>query len=412
MTTILISFVGTQDPYSPKNQQDGSIITLTKYLLNTQENIKKVILLYTQDLDTNAELTKDVLQTEYGILEIEIIAVNKELSKDPINFSLAINEAKKGLNIADQYWQLGDILALNASSGTPVMKSAWAILQSAGYAPHSNVWQVRNPDTINTGQEPVFTTNVNTLKEEFDRKIIIQQINNYNYSGASLTLEQSSLFSKKVDDLLIYGKQRLAFNFNQAYSQISHYQEDDIKSFTTDIIPLRQNNVVALLKEVYFKACIKLEQKEYSDFLIWLFAFQENLLQYLMRRKFLNKSQWENSKWKAVELEIIEKIKVFDNDKLYKHLQKNHVNFKYLNRPMMMDIIKYDTDFSNFLQNINFIEKYASERNNHIHHLQGVEEIKEQEKLTKSMLDILKLISKIPETNPFKVVNTKIFELL
>ncbi|NCO74666.1 MAG: hypothetical protein GW856_05380 [Cyanobacteria bacterium] len=411
MTTILISFVGTQDPYSDKNKKNGSILTLTKYLLDQKEEIKKSILLYTQDLETQAELTKECLQQEFSLLKVELIKVNQLLSIDPINLSEAINEAKKGLNTAEKDWQEGDTFAFNASSGTPVMKSSWVILQSAGYAPYSNVWQVRNPDTIKTGQDHVFTTNVNSLKQEFDQKIITEQINNYNYSGALLTLENSSLLTKKLKDLLIYGKHRLAFNFNLAYSQISNYQEDEIKDFATDITSLRQNNVCALLKEVYFKACIKLEQKEYSDFLIWLFAFQENLLQYFMRRKFLAKSQWEKTKWKSVESAIIDKVKIFDQGKLFKTLQNNYVNFSYLNRPMMMDIINYDNEFSKLLNSVNFIDKYASERNNHIHQLQGVEDIKQQEKLTKSMSDILKLITKLPNSNPFHTLNQTILNL-
>lgn len=405
MATILISFVGTQDPYSDKNKKDGSILTLTKYLLNNEHKIKTAILLYTKDLEAQADLTKDSLQDDFSILEVELVEVNQELSTDPINLTEAIKEAKKGLNIGQKYWQEGDIFSFNASSGTPVMKSAWAILQSAGYAPHSNVWQVRNPDTIKTGQYHVFATNVNSLNQEFDQKIITKQIDNYNYNGALLTLQESSLFNQKIEDLLIYGKERFAFNFNQAYSQVCNYQEDDIKLLANDIVSLRQNNVCSLLKEVYFKALIKLEQKQYSDFLIWLFAFQENLLQYLMRRKFLDKSQWENTKWKSVESKIISKIKLFDEGKLFKSLQNRYGNFDYLNRPRMMDIINYDLDFNNVLENIKFIEKYASERNNHIHQLQGVDEIKEQEKLIKSMLDILKLITKVPEKNPFNILN-------
>ena len=40
------------------------------------------------------------------------------------------------------------------------MKSAWNILQAAGYARNSRVWQIRNPDKIQAGQDQVFQTNV------------------------------------------------------------------------------------------------------------------------------------------------------------------------------------------------------------------------------------------------------------
>jgi len=92
MTTILISFVGTQDPYSDKNKKNGSILTLTKYLLDQKEEIKKSILLYTQDLETQAELTKECLQQEFSLLKVELIKVNQLLSIDPINLLMKLKK--------------------------------------------------------------------------------------------------------------------------------------------------------------------------------------------------------------------------------------------------------------------------------------------------------------------------------
>jgi hypothetical protein len=89
-----------------------------------------------------------------------------------VNLLLAVNEARNGIERGLEYFTKGDNLEFNASSDTPVMKSAWTVLQAAGYAPHSSVWQVRNPKQIQTGQTRVFETNVDTLKREFDVKVI------------------------------------------------------------------------------------------------------------------------------------------------------------------------------------------------------------------------------------------------
>lgn len=413
MSTILLSFVGKQDPYSPKNNEDGSILTIVKHLANSEQATVKAILIHTQGTLAEAELTAELLRDNYSVLEVKLIRVSEKLSDDPVNLTLAIEEAKKALNIAEKWVKEGDLLALNGSSGTPVMKSTWNILQGAGYAPHSKVWQVRNPDTIKPGQPHVFTTNVEVLKQEFDFQVVLKQLDNYNYNGALFSLEESSLLTKKVRALLIYGRERFAFNFDTASSQINTFTDsEDIKDLKTDIGNLYRKNACSLLKEVYFKAHIKLKQQQYSDFLIWLFAFQENLLQYLIKRKFLPKTEW-NTNWKQVDRKIIEEIKVFDNGKLYQQLLENeNRSFDYLNRPMMLKIIEYDQDFSHLLDDINCIDKYASRRNSYIHNLEGIKNIEGSKKILKAMTNILKLITKLPGENPFDSINRLIIKQL
>lgn len=132
MAIILLSFVGKQDPFSSKNREEGSIVTLVKELSAENQIIKNAILLHTEGTLTEAELTKDWIEENYTCQKITLIPVDNKLSDDPVNLTLAIQEAKKALYFAQKLQQKGDVLALNASSGTPIMKSAWAILQSAG----------------------------------------------------------------------------------------------------------------------------------------------------------------------------------------------------------------------------------------------------------------------------------------
>ena len=160
-SSIVLSFVGQQDPYSENTNKEGSIATLIRHLLDQKYNIRRVILLHTQDVAQKASDTKHWLQDKpFNLPEesIELVPVGEELSTDPVSLLLAVQEARKGLEKAIPYLSKQDRLEFNASSGTPVMKTSWSLLQAAGYASHSSVWQVRNPEEIKEGQPHVFQT--------------------------------------------------------------------------------------------------------------------------------------------------------------------------------------------------------------------------------------------------------------
>ncbi|MFW6296302.1 MAG: hypothetical protein ACOC04_03825, partial [Halothece sp.] len=208
MASIVLSFVGNQDPYSNNTDVEGSIVSLIKHLIEQHQSIKQVILLHTEGTKSNAEDTRTWLQeSELKLPEknIELLPVSEKLSEDPVNLLLAIEAAREGIEKAKSHREEGDRLELNASSGTPVMKSAWSSLQAAGYLPNSSIWQVRNPQKKQAGQARVFETNVDTLKKEFDLKVIRQQIKDYNYSGALISLQESGLKDNGVSNLLRYG---------------------------------------------------------------------------------------------------------------------------------------------------------------------------------------------------------------
>src|SRR5918998_345809 len=154
-SSIVLSFVGQQDPYSENTSQEGSIATLIRHLLSQKYSIRRVILLHTEDVAQKASDTKHWLQEkDFNLSEdsIELVPVAAELSTDPVSLLLAVQEARKGLEKAVPFLSKQDRLEFNASSGTPVMKTSWSLLQAAGYAPHSSVWQVRNPREMKEGQ--------------------------------------------------------------------------------------------------------------------------------------------------------------------------------------------------------------------------------------------------------------------
>ena len=63
MPSILLSFVGNQDPFS-KNHTEGSIISLVRHLTAQNHPITQSILLYTSDTAGNAQETRDWLESE------------------------------------------------------------------------------------------------------------------------------------------------------------------------------------------------------------------------------------------------------------------------------------------------------------------------------------------------------------
>ncbi len=174
MASIILSFVGSQDPESKNTKEEGSIVTLIRHLLNQKYQIKKILLLHTQDTYDNAILTqewlKDYLQIETK--KVELLAVSSALSEDPIDVRLATQEANKGVQKAQNYRDNNDIFEFNSSSGTPSMKTAWGILQASGYGKNNRLWQVRNSEKMKQHQQLVFENNVNVFKHESDLTVI------------------------------------------------------------------------------------------------------------------------------------------------------------------------------------------------------------------------------------------------
>lgn len=419
MASIVLSFVGNQDPYSDNTKEEGSIITLLRYLQTNNTILKKIILLHTSETQDRASLTKEWLSEEFTKIEhlIEIIAVSNLLSEDPVNLKLAVQEARKSLDYTKKILEEGDRLEFNASSGTPVMKSSWSILQAAGYAPNSSVWQVRNPKQIQSGQERVFATDVEILKVEFDLKIIQQQIQDFNYSGALVSLKESILFNERIRALLEYGNARLAFDFDTAFVTVQVIKNEIDDQLVQEICSLRQKQSEALLKEAYFKSLVKLSNKEYSEFLILISTLHEKLLVHLGKRKFLEQ-QDRNKSWKDIKNRLWTSIKTYDQGHLYQYLVQTISDLEKiglkdgLKRVVMMAIINYDNDFINLRQPLNYINQYYDQRNDIIHELEGVSHIPDQDILLSNLKKAIKLITPLPEISPFEKLNQMIIDSL
>lgn len=418
-SSIVLSFVGNQDPYSEKNNEQGSIATLIGHLLDQKYSIRRVILLHTQDVAQKASDTKHWLQgKDFNLSEesIELVPVGAELSNDPVSLLLAVQEARKGLEKAKPYLSKQDRLEFNASSGTPVMKTSWSLLQAAGYAPHSSVWQVRNPTEMKEGQPRVFQTNVDTLKNEFDFKVVKRQIEDYNYSGALVTIKDSNLSTNLIIALLKYGQYRIAFDFDRASKIIQPFANLVEPEFISEISSLQQKNQIALFKEAYFKAITELKNQQYADFLVDIFRFQEGFLRFLVKTK-LGLALTETTD----ETQLFwDKIRLFDRGNLEKYLNEYKVKGKKLtfgqgfpSRTVMMAILEcYEQEFANLLKPLKELDKYCSQRNRIMHTFEGVSELEDAGKIVKILREILQEKTTLPDRNPFNVLNQKICILL
>jgi hypothetical protein len=253
MASIILSFVGNQDPFSDNTKSEGSIVTLVKHLLAQRCQVSRVILLHTTDTEQGAKDTQAWLESELGLAEsaIALSEVDAKLSTDPVDLLLAVEAARRGVEQALSCREEGDCVELNASSGTPVMKSAWSILQAAGYIPNGRVWQIRNPQQIQDGQSHVFAANVDTLRREFDLKVLQQQVSDYNYGGALVTVEAAGLGTSVAIALLNYGRCRKAFDFNAAFSCLEGVKEGVNQELVQEISTLRQGDAAALARECY-----------------------------------------------------------------------------------------------------------------------------------------------------------------
>ena len=82
-SSIVLSFVGQQDPYSENTSQEGSIATLIRHLLSQKYSIRRVILLHTEDVAQKASDTR--------VNASKLIWQQRELVQDSITKKTFLN---------------------------------------------------------------------------------------------------------------------------------------------------------------------------------------------------------------------------------------------------------------------------------------------------------------------------------
>jgi hypothetical protein len=384
-----------------------SIVTLIHHLVAAGQSIKQVFLLYTVDTQERAELTQGWLMDAPFHLPPEAIAllpVTSALSDDPIRISLAVQAAKQGLDQAIAQCNSADKLELNASSGTPVMKSAWSILQAAGYAPNSRVWQVRNPKEQRENQARVFQANLQVLRLEFDRKVIERQLKDYNYSGAAISLKDSTLRTPILEGLLQYGHRRLSLDFRGAKQAIAPFQQQIDPQWQEQIDRLDRQDSITLLKEAYFNAVIELKNQQFSNFLVRVSQFQEKALQYCVDQQIQlpyptsfeeTKSFW--SKLQGLHPELYRFLKGYSRGDFSLKLDS------FPNRPVLLAILEHGVHpLRNNLQALN---TYCEQRNRYVHRFEGISKLDDAPEILKVMRSLLSDLGADVQINPFNHLN-------
>lgn len=142
---VLLSFVGEQDPISDNTAEEGSIVTLCRYLQ------PDVVYLYPSaagksiksETQSHANLTKDWLATEVSpTIQVHIGPL---LLPDPTDYAAILSKLHRFLKTHKELLDEDYELHLNCSSGTPQMKSIWLIIANSGLLPGCKLWQVLNP---------------------------------------------------------------------------------------------------------------------------------------------------------------------------------------------------------------------------------------------------------------------------
>jgi hypothetical protein len=410
MASVVLSFVGTQDPFAT-TETEGSIISLLRFLLNRGATIKKVLLLHTEGTAKNAHDTQAHIESEAQLsaLSVVLISTSNQLSKDPTDLLLAAQEAKRGLEQVKLLLEPGDRLEFNASSGTPAMKSAFSLLQAAGYPSNSQVWQVRNPEKMQLNQSRVFPTDVLVLRQEFDRKRIEQQVADYNYSGAILEVAASGLGNDRLQGLLEYARCRKAFDFHGANDAIQNLAGQIDDRWAKDIGKLRSGHKPTVLAEAYFNAVLSLNNRDYFTFFTRVFGIQENVLKYAIGQlaEFPKNEADTDRFWEAV--------KALKSGEVYRTLEqaapKNRaVRTSYFpNRLTMRLILDCYPDSKELLKDLDKIENLCADRNQMVHEFKGISRMENPDEVLNQLRRILKGIVTVSLTdNPFDRLNAEI----
>ncbi|HAG13859.1 MAG TPA: hypothetical protein DCG49_08365 [Ruminococcus sp.] len=166
-------------------------------------------------------------------------------------------------------------LLVNVSSGTPAMKSTLQILASASelnlkplqvatwsYKPnHPRDCDIQKEWTLNTDREPTapnrVTASANTnLLYEFNRKVLMKLIDEYDYHAAkTVSVQMRGLLPKKFTELLDAAALRSDAKFRDAQQKFRACGKEDLMPGTV------QTAEYFLLLDIYVK------KEKYTDFL-------------------------------------------------------------------------------------------------------------------------------------------------
>ncbi|MCR4428830.1 MAG: hypothetical protein NUV68_05785 [Caldiserica bacterium] len=310
---ILFSFVGKQDPYSQKNGEEGSILTLVRFLKpdhvflfpsgkgpseneNEEDNTVK-----------NAEQAKEQIQSFKTGLEVGIIPI---FFQDPTDYQEILEKTRKEIQqILEKANPESLEIHLNFSSGTPQQKSAWLILAASRFfiSPHK-IWQVVEPRFQKDGIR-VKEISIDFLEEEISFQRMLNLFQKNLFLSAK---EEAESLSRLTTNLERRNKIRILAKLFEAYHLWDAIRYEEAKKQLIEILDEIKNihglgefeafikkQIDALegisqtpietplnLKDLYFNATRCFQKGEYADTLARFWRLYEGLLFYRLRKIF------------------------------------------------------------------------------------------------------------------------------
>ena len=311
---FLFSFVGKQDPVSPKNREEGSIITLVRflkpdvvYLLPTSGGL-------TQEEEANTEKNGEEVKTFLMNIRQEIkpemrISLHPIILPNPTDYADILFKTKQILRpIIDSLQAEKFDIHLNCSSGTPQLKSAWLILAAYGFFPSFKLWQVVEPRFAKNGIR-VMEIKIDFLEEEIRFKRLESYLQKHLFLSAREEAESLSKFTtlwekrKKIAllsrlmeayhlwDSIRYEEARATLDeILEGIKNTREFQElEPLLKEQSDQLENIQGTVKENpnnLKDLYFNAKRCFEKGEYADTLSRFWRLYEGLLFYRLREKY------------------------------------------------------------------------------------------------------------------------------
>ncbi|MCR4429300.1 MAG: hypothetical protein NUV68_08225 [Caldiserica bacterium] len=332
---ILFSFVGKQDPISQKNGEEGSILTLVRYLKpdrlylfpsgrgpSGSEN-------EAENTETNAEqLKKQIEENPESFnpgLKVKIIPI---FFKDPTDYQEILEKTRESIRtILENSIPENLEIHLNCSSGTPQQKSAWLIFAASRFFDSTyKIWQVVEPRFQHEGNR-VKEIKIDFLEEEISFQRMVKLFKNNLFLSAK---EEAESLSRLTTNWERRNKIRIlarlfeayhlwdAIRYQEAWKKLNHIYAEikNIPDFC-ELETFIKNQIAELerisetprenpsnLRDLYFNASRCFQKGEYADTLARFWRLYEGLLYYRLRKFEIEPNDVQNSPGEKKDLVV------------------------------------------------------------------------------------------------------------
>jgi hypothetical protein len=308
---ILFSFVGEQDPISEKTNEEGSIVTLYRYIKPDYVYLFPTA----KGVNVKSDTEGHARETEKWIKDV--VDENAKIYIRPVSFNPVVYHdilSKMEVEIRKILEELNNLkedyeIHLNHSSGTPQLKNSWLLLAYARHIPNPKIWQVLNPQFAGPEER------VEEIKIDFiEEKNIIQGI--YKYAGQGFfgvvkreaeRLKEISVNSfqkyraKIIADIFAAYEDWDLIKYKEAYEKIAkvhreHSNSRDLKElvellekqkeYLRELSRDTDKETVYNLMDLYYNARRRFERDDYTETVARFWRIYEGTLYWYMRKYY------------------------------------------------------------------------------------------------------------------------------